>query len=529
MDARRTMAVGLVSLLVGCSPEPPAKTQIAPPATVASVEPTPVASASPAPAPAEAAVDLAIAFNPGFSDDIGWAALPERLPLYMLGSPKAARIHAASHYAGGKLEAYELTRFEQELASAELEETSLVLQESSLCSPTLLKAVEKQRPQRLLVSVHWGLTQAGANCLKALPTERIYFAGCLHRPHRAEDACDGDAELATILADDALHERIRGLALSLSRHASVMSLAKVPQLEYLAIVSGRNEEPGSGFSSLPFHALENLRYLDVSEWDSDVFLWMPPLVQFFAGLHTLKWSGNLAKPLPGCQLRRVFDHHLGDEDAAALSACSHLEELSTDSASLTTVEPLSKLSKLKWLHLRHLAVRDLTPLAALESLRVLDLPASRAKDYDFIAEMRALEQIDLSQTALTRLEIFAKLTSLRKLDVGFCKVSDLKPLESLQALEELDVGQSDVRDISSVAKLTALKELSVGKTAVSDLRPLAKHPALEWVILYETKVTDVSPLFTLSKLRRANIMGLNLPSAQVERLNESLGLLNVDD
>lgn len=59
-------------------------------------------------------------------------------------------------------------------------DTSLILDEATLCSPPLLAAVRKARPRPLLLSIQGGITARTVSCLRALPTPRLYLAGCLY-------------------------------------------------------------------------------------------------------------------------------------------------------------------------------------------------------------------------------------------------------------------------------------------------------------------------------------------------------------
>jgi len=527
---RRAAAIAVAVTLAGCerlssssgpSPIPP----LAEPSVTVDAPPKP-----PAPPPSNDAntLDLQIAFHPGMTTNIGWAKLSELVPLHMLGNPGAEVIDGAAYTAGRELKEYELTNFSRSLARADLSQTSLVVQESTLCSDDLREAVEKQQPRRVLINIKWGLTATGVACLNALAVPRLYLTGCLYRSHRKEQQCDGDAELAAIVAESDLRERVFGLAVSLSKKRSGQDLAKLPMLEYLAVVTGHDAEPGANLDALPFDALAHVRYLDITNWTNTSWGLYAAQQKFLARLHTLRWNSTLRQPLVDCELRRLSAGKFGDEDALALADCSNLVELSSDSVSLQSIAPLTALSALERLHLRHLDVENLERLAELENLRALSLNAAKAKDFSFLAKLTKLERIDLSQTAVASLEMLRRLTSLTHLELTFAPVTSLAPLEHLTNLVKLNIGHTGVSDLSIVAKLSSLAELSLAKTTVSDLQPLAKHPSLEWVIVRATQVTDIGPLFTLPKLRRANIGSLTLPPGQVEQLVAELGRDNVD-
>jgi hypothetical protein len=483
-----------------------------------------------APAPATNTVgddptsDLAITFHPGVTGHVGWAKLPRPVPLFFLGEPGALVIRADADGRDPKWSQLQDELFAVQLARTPLADTSLEVKERSLCSQVLLDAVRRARPSRLLISIDGGLTARGAACLAALPAERLYVTGCLYRSHRRDETCDGDAELAAILAVEPLRARVRGLAVSLSREDSVKALAKLTELELLAIVSGRNAQDGAHFHALPFVDLRRVRYLDITNWLGDVAVFNQAL-PFVAQLHTLRWSGArfAGQKLPACALRRVSADRLSDDELQALASCADLRELSSDQADISSAEPLARWTRLQRLHLRHFHARDLAPLAKLTNLELLGLPASKAHDFRFVATITNLREVDLSQTDLGDASVFAGLPHLEVLDVGFTGVRDLSPLRGLTTLVVLDAHATNVVDIAPLAGLTALAKLSLSHTEVTDLSPLARHPALAWVILYGSRVTDASVLLTLPRLRRAHIGGLKLPPDQVSALRQRLG------
>ena len=508
-DARpmKRLAVGFVLAMMGCNQATP-KPDVAPTTTPVDRK-----------ARDDGGVDLEIAFHPGFTGDIGWSKLPERTPLHMVGTP-GAKVIDGTGLNGKEPEGYELERFARELKTADLANASLVVQRSTLCSDALREAVNAAKPERLLMKVKWGLTAEGVACLGRLEAPRIYLAGCLYREHRPEEGCDGDAELAAVLAEPELRERVFGFALSLGKPESVLALAELPNLEYLALVPSSDDV---SYAPLPWHGLGKLQYLDASHWGE------MQLGGEAGRLHTIRWNGRLRAPLEDCKLRRFTKGRIRGEEVATLAGCSQLEDLSIDSAKLDSVEGLAGLDSLESLYLRHLDTEDLSPLAGLKNLRVLGLGSADATDFSFVAELDELEQLDLSQTSLASLEVARALDELTHVDIGFTAVNDLTPLAGKKNLKVLDAGKSKVVDLAPIATMPALEELKVGGTGVRDLSPLADHPSLRWVIIHRTAVTDISVLSGLPALERANIRGLALPPAQVEALKSKLGRSNVDD
>lgn len=470
------------------------------------------------------ALDLSITFNPGFSDHLGWVRLKAPLSLQYLGNPGATVLRLDEDWQRTNSNEVSQKLFELQLAKVDWSTTSVILGEGHLCSRQLQEAVNRASPARLLLRIDGGITDVGVGCLRQLTAPRLYLAGCLHRSHRSDDRCDGDAELRALASDEVVRKRAFGLAVSLGKSDSLELLRQFPELEYLAIASGRGPEPQADFDALPFDGLARLRYLDVTSWNGPQHVsGHPHQLRFLGRLHTLRWRGQLPAPLGACELRRLSSASVTDDVLKALSTCSQLVELSTDSAAMKSAAALAVFSRLERLHLRLLPAEDLSPLVKLTALRELSLPWGKASDFGFISRLPELRDIDLSQTSLSDLTSFAGLQHLEKLDVGSTKVSDLAPLRGLRALVDLDLHHTQVVDVAPLAGLRLLKELNLSETAVTDLSPLREHPALEWIALYGSELRDVGALLTMPSLKRAHIGGLSLPPQQLAALKQRFG------
>ncbi len=484
----------------------------------------PTVSAQPADArPADAPSRLQISFHPGFTHNLGWSVLDEEVPLDALGSPRVKHVNARFGEARAGWAESLRSGFARQLSVLPLADTSLSLDEEAVCGTELREAVRQQEPTRLLIAIEGGINKRVVSCLSKLGAAPIFLRGCLHRPHRRNDVCDGDAELRALADSAEMRERVQGLAASLSTVAAVMQLGALPNLEYLALVSGRDPEGLADFHAVPWHQLKQLRFLDIKQWqpNESVRPIGPHAMAAIARLDTLRWNGDFLAPLPSsCRLRRLSDSRLGDRDVQALAACTQLHHVSTDDVGDVRASSLAQLTKLRRLHLRHWRVTDLTPLARLRELRRLSLPGSKASDFSVLGSLDKLEWVDLSQSGLETLDAFEGQAALSRLDVGFTKVSNLTPLAGCASLHRLDLHDTGVEDIAVLGKLRQLTRLTLSKTAVSDLKPLRDHPTLERLSLRQSKVTDASVLFTLPKLRRAHVGRLSLPQEQLERLKK---------
>ncbi|MCB9568476.1 MAG: hypothetical protein H6710_14895 [Myxococcales bacterium] len=469
---------------------------------------------------------LSITYDPRITFHVGWVALPELVPLHALGNPGASVLDLDGGRLGdGNPERARLLA----RALAATPTPTLIVDEVSACSSILAAAIAEANPPRLMLTFPAGISARTSGCVAALPAAPLYLAGCLHRAHRVDDTCDGDAELAALLAEAELRPRIRGLALSLASAAAVARLGEAPHLEVLALSPGKGAGRLALVDALPFAALPELRYLEAAGENAHASAWDPDALALLGRLHTLRWNGELLGPVPApCALQRVSFARLHGTEVEALAACGDLRELSSDSVDLDTLDALAPFGELRRLHLRHLRAKPLAPLAQATKLEALDLPAAKSADFAFLAGMTSLVELDLSQTGLTSLAPLASLRGLRRLDLSFTAIRDLGPLAGLVLLEELDLGSTQVTDLSPLAGLEHLRELSLGETPVADIAALAKLPRLEKVTLHGSAVADIAPLLAAPKLKTVTLRGLKLPSAQVEALRGRPGVTVYD-
>ena len=459
-------------------------------------------------------LDLHITFDPRISGNIGWDRLPEPIPFGLIGDVGAKTMEWTAERGGPELLPF---------VAPKLADTTLELDEASVCSNELRETVAKVQPRRLLITLDSGLGARAVGCIASLSTPRIYLTGCLFRSHRAASKCDGDTELAFITGDESLRSRIHGLAVSLARPESAELFAKLPALEYLALSPGRGT-PASLVDALPFRALPRVRYLAAAGENEKARPFGRDAARFFAQLHTLDWAGAFTFPLPApCALKRVGFDEIDDASAKALASCTSLEELGADEAHVDSVEPLLRFPALQRLHLQHLSAADLSPFAKLAKLQHLSIGGTRTKNFYFLTSLTELRTLDLSHGALASTVLLETLVKLERLDLAWTAVSDISPIRGCTQLQRLDLHGTKVEDLTVVAQFSSLRELEVAETPVRDLKPLANLPKLEVVMIYETKITDAAPLLTLPKLKRVNTRGLKLPADQTAELQKRLG------
>lgn len=196
----------------------------------------------------------------------------------------------------------------------------------------------------------------------------------------------------------------------------------------------------------------------------------------------------------------------------------------SDNPSLTDLNAVSKLGRLKKLNISGTQIRDLSPLRSLTNLEILDCSNSIVSDLSPLKYATNLRELKASQTRVRELQVLEKLPELRVLELANTSVEDIEPVSSLTKLKKLDLAKTllvDISPLSPLSKLetlslegtelislqgmeglTNLRELNLESTPIMDLTPLAGARRLEVLFADKSAITSLSPLAKLDKLSK---------------------------
>lgn len=219
---------------------------------------------------------------------------------------------------------------------------------------------------------------------------------------------------------------------------------------------------------------------------------------------------------------RLLLNNVSNEDLKKLPALNDKLKILTfwnESAKVTDITPLAKLTNLKGLELRNLVnLADINPIAGLKQLESLDLynlkpltdltPIGKVEGLKKLSLVVLGEPIDLSPVS--------NLVNLQELSIGqsvkYTSFDFLTPLNNLEKLSFV-AEPKDVTDISPLAGKTKLKELGFSGAEITDISVLKDSPELERLHICGTKVADLTVLKELKKLK-----SLRLGYIKVEQL-----------
>jgi hypothetical protein len=191
---------------------------------------------------------------------------------------------------------------------------------------------------------------------------------------------------------------------------------------------------------------------------------------------------------------------------------------------INSLDPLSKLVKLKRLDCSNTSISDLMPLRNLTHLQYLDcsntgvesiealrysnemehlyFSKTSVTDIATVTNFDLLETLHFNQTAIDSLNPIFNLFHLTDLECASTLVNDITPLGELTKLERIDFSNTMVNDIEALKKLKAIYFLKFDDTPIKNLQPLKDLASLRLLFIDNTPVYDISPLSGLPELNR---------------------------
>ncbi len=161
------------------------------------------------------------------------------------------------------------------------------------------------------------------------------------------------------------------------------------------------------------------------------------------------------------------------------------------------LEPLAKLTDLKYLDISGTNVTSLVPLRNLTKLETLICSDTQVGELEALKYSANLRELICERTLIRDLSILTNFSRLEKLHCEGTPIYELKPLTGLK---DLRCAKTAITSLAPVAQMPNLLILDCAQTSVSDLKPLAKATKLNWLSIEETPVADLSPLSQLTAL-----------------------------
>lgn len=171
-------------------------------------------------------------------------------------------------------------------------------------------------------------------------------------------------------------------------------------------------------------------------------------------------------------------------------------------SSVSSLEPLNKLSALVNINISNTPVSDLMPLRNLNAIEILDCSGIPVTSLEPLKYAVSIRELRLRKTQVKSIALLSTFSSLEVLDISNTPVDSLEPLKDLTGLKNLQCANSKVRDLKPLAGLVNLALLNFSGTLVSDADPLKGCKKLMRVTFDATKVSSLNAFEDLPDLTK---------------------------
>lgn len=155
-----------------------------------------------------------------------------------------------------------------------------------------------------------------------------------------------------------------------------------------------------------------------------------------------------------------------------LHQISKIEEVNiTGESSITKLDDIQTLKRLKRLRMGNTGVTDIEVLEKLTKLELLHMPKNFVRNLWAIAKLKRLTSLDIEDVPVDNLDFLAGLRKVVTLNCSGTEIKDLKPLENVRSLKYLSCFGTDIKTLKWVdgIGLETLKcyntKLSAGKVS----------------------------------------------------------------
>lgn len=189
-------------------------------------------------------------------------------------------------------------------------------------------------------------------------------------------------------------------------------------------------------------------------------------------------------------------------DLEPLSKLTRLREVNISGTIVTDLVPLRNLTRLEVLKCGNTKISDLQPLRYAVSLKEIIAGNCRITDLSPLRNFPQLTRLEIPFTSVKNIDVLRNLTKLRELYLDNTWINDISPLSSLNNLENLDISSTTVNNLSPLKGLENLQTIHLEQTPVFDLSPLADCKALRLIFADGTSISNLEPLAELQSLRK---------------------------
>ncbi len=187
-----------------------------------------------------------------------------------------------------------------------------------------------------------------------------------------------------------------------------------------------------------------------------------------------------------------------------------IDVLTLNDASLTHVQDLENLVRLRELTMQRCNLTDFAPFTTLSSLMYLNLEENEISDLSGIEMLTRLQVLSISHNPVADISMLPQLPHLFALSAAGCPISDFTPLASIEKLSNLSLSECGLEKIDFLRDCGELSVLWLDENEISDLSALSQLSNLTVLGLTSNRITDITPLSKLTNLTNLYLANNNV-------------------
>ena len=204
-----------------------------------------------------------------------------------------------------------------------------------------------------------------------------------------------------------------------------------------------------------------------------------------------------------------------------ISFLTNLEQLYIYSTpSFFDLQPISNLTKLKYLWCSDCSIREITAIKGLKKLEKLDLQDNKITYIDALRNLKKLEHLSLYKNNILNNAPLYRLITLKSIDISYNRIFDLTPFSNLINLEHLIVRKNEIENLTSIEKLTSLRSLDISYNHIDNIDFIKDMKQLEHFQCFVNKIKSIKPLYKLEKLKYLNTRSNLFPIEEFDELKK---------
>lgn len=212
---------------------------------------------------------------------------------------------------------------------------------------------------------------------------------------------------------------------------------------------------------------------------------------------------------------------------SALKSLSNIRILDLSNNTIYDLTALSGMTNLSELYIKNNVVDDLSALANLQAMVKLDVSDNKLiSTLAPLSNLTKLVWLDAGTNSITELGNIGNLQSLSSLSLVSNNLMDISSLAGCSALTDLNLSKNQISDISALSSLSKLMYLRFRENQVSELPAFAKDAALVIIDGTGNNIQSLEPLRGLQDLNNV-YMNNNSELASVSPLADCHRLVEV--